>query len=65
MNTQLNLSQDEVDFINTILFYISHDELKSMGYGKKFVTNAKELAKKISMQAHGYDRNALGGGWLD
>ena len=59
MSIQLNLSQDEVDFINTILFN------STMQIGTLEHINAKELAKKISMQAHGYDRNALGGGWLD
>lgn len=59
MSVQLNLTQDEVDFINTILFN------STMQIGTLEHINAKELAKKISMQAHGYDRNALGGGWLD
>ena len=59
MSIQLNLSQDEVDYINTILFN------STMQIGTLEHINAKELAKKISMQAHGYDRNALGGGWLD
>ena len=59
MSIQLNLSQDEVDFINTILFN------STMQVGTLEHINAKVLAKKISMQAHGYDRNALGGGWLE
>ena len=65
MSTQLNLSRDEVDFINTILFCIPPDYLDGMPIGTLEHINAKELAKKISMQTYGYDRNALGGGWLD
>lgn len=65
MSTQLNLSQDEVELINIILFNITHDDLDRMQIGTLEYINAKLLAKKISMQAHGYDRNALGGGWLD
>jgi hypothetical protein len=36
-----------------------------MQIGSLEYINAKVLAKKISMQTYGYDRNALGGGWLD